>query len=349
MKRATLVLGLLLGATGVAAQTGGGSEMVERGVRAYQEVELSTAAIWLRRAFSGSLAPAERIRALSYLGATEVIRGAGRRDSAAAAFRRLLLLDPRQRLDPLVFPPVVMRLFDDVRRATTAVLVVPEDGVAGRLATVYGTSAHELEARLAREDGVVVRTLYVGPIGDSLDLRWDGRDTAAAYLPSGRYRLSVASRPSLTRPIVRLVIVPIEVEVVVPEPLPLPPPLPDAAFLPERTTRGPGFRSLTLGLAAGGLVLAMPALIADGSKTSETRFAVAGAVSFAGIVGFFTQHGRPLATNAALNVARRADWAQRRAAVTAENERRRQTARVTVRAGEPTIIDRAEGLEVRAP
>lgn len=337
-----LLSGALLAAPGAAAQTGPPPDLVARGVRAYEEVELAAAASWLRRALAERLSTSDQIRALTYLGATEVVRGPQRRDSAVAAFRRLLLLDPRQRPDGLVFPPAVLGVFDAVRRATKAVLVVPRAGDerGGFVAAVYGTSSHELEVRLAREDGVVVRTLYVGPVGDSMEVRWDGLDGAGGYVASGRYTLSLASRPSVSGGVARLVLLPLEAELVVPEMLPLPPPLADSLLLPETTSRGRGRRSLAIGLVASGAALALPSLIADGSKPSQARFAVAGAVSVAGIVGFLTGHGRPLAANVATNQARRAEWQRRLAAVTAENEQRRRAVRLTVRAGTPAIIER---------
>src|SRR6266571_5352646 len=54
-----------------------------------------------------------------YLTTVELLRS--RPDSARAAARRLVLVDPRYRPDPLVFPPQAITLFTGVRRATPAV------------------------------------------------------------------------------------------------------------------------------------------------------------------------------------------------------------------------------------
>ncbi len=340
---------VLLAAPLRTTQAQGDSDLVTRAVRAYQNVEFDAAATLLRRALADNLAPDERTRALTYLGAAEVFRGGGgvRRVSAVAAFRRRLLLDPRQRPDRLVFPPQVVSVFEEVRRATKAVLAVapaesrfrPGPGGGSFVATLFGTSFHEIEVRLARVDGTVVRTLYVGPMGDSLEVRWDGLDTAGAFVPSGRYVFTVASRLSPASPVLRVVQLPLETGLVVPDTLPVPPPPVDSLLLPEKATRGMGFRSLAGGLLAAGAVIALPPLVADGANASGIRFAVAGAVSFSGLVGFVTQRpGRALPGNIAANQGQRDAWRRRADAAQAENAARRREARLTVRVGTPVVM-----------
>jgi hypothetical protein len=296
----------------------------------------------LRRALAESLSTAEHARALAFLGATEVFRGPWRRDSAEAAFRRLILLDPRRRLDPLVFPPRVLALFEEVRQATKAVRLEPRSDEGGFAAAVYATSPHELEARIVREDGRLVRMLYRGPTGDSLELRWNGRDAENAYVPSGRYLLRVASRASARGRVIRQVQLALETELVVSDTLPWPAPLAASHLLPETKTQGAGFRSLMLGLAAGGTALVLPAVVANGSEPSGARFVVAGAVSLAGIVGLVTQPGRSLPRNVAANQRRRDEWRREFDAVVAENARRRAAIRFTARPGTLSVIDVAE-------
>lgn len=344
--RVALIMTVLCVAS-AGAQTRGtnGSDLLALGVNAYRDVQLSIAGRWLRQALAENLSTADRIRALTYLGATEVARGAERRDSAALAFQRLLLLDPRQRPDGLVFPPAVLSAFDAVRRATKAVLVVPRPATADGsfVADVYSTSHHELEVTLARENGAPVRTLYAGPVGDSMVVRWDGRDTAGSYMTSGPYLLSFASRATVRGPIARLVQLPLDVQLTGPELLAEPPPLADSLLLPERTRGRSGLRSLTMGLVAGGVAFGLPSLVADGSKPSPARFAVAGAVSIAGVVGLFTAHPRPIPANITVNRSRRVAWQQQVDAVRTENEQRRHAARAVIRAGTPTIIEQEGG------
>lgn len=318
-----------------AAQDGSGSpaDLLARGIRAYENVDLPLSAIWLRLALAESLSTSDEIRALTYLGAAEVARGPERRDSAAAAFRRLLLLDPRQRPDPLLYPPAVLSAFNAVRRVTKAVIVVPRPAgdEGGFVTTVFATSTHELEVWLTREDGVPVRTLYNGPVVDSMDLRWDGLDSAGAPVPTGRYTLTLASRP-IGGDVVREVVLPLEADVVVSELLPLPLPLLQSQLLPERTS-GRGRRSLAIGLVGSGLAVALPSFIAGGSKPFAGRFVVAGAMSVGGAVGFLRGHARPIAANIATNQSLRAAWQRRVDAVTAENEQRRRAPHVDVRVG----------------
>lgn len=323
------------------------SDFLARGVRAYEHVELAAAAMLLRRALAESLSTADRLRALTYLGATEVFGGPARRDSALSAFRRLLLLDPRQRPDRLVFPPQVLSVFDDARRGTKAVLVAapsetrfkPGPGGEAFVAALYGASFHEIEVRIVREDGGLVRTLYVGPVGDSLEVRWDGLDADGAQVRSGRYLLSVASRPSPARSVVRVVQVPLHAELVAADTLALLPPLPDSLLRPERASLGAGIGSLAAGLLAGGAVLALPSLMADGAEPSGARFAVASAVTVAGIVGLVTQPAKVRRRNIAANLAIRAEWQRRLDELRAENARRRAAVRLTVRVGTPTVIE----------
>lgn len=325
------------------AMAQGGEDFVTRGVRAYHNVQLDLAASVLRRALAESLSVASRVRALTFLGATEVLRGASYQRAAVEAFRDVLLLDPTQRPDQLVFPPRVVSVFEVVRQMTKAVRVDPHEAEGAFVAAVYATSSHEIVALVVREDGRLVRTLYVGPAGDSLELRWDGRDSANAYVAPGRYLLRVGSRLSSTGPIVRQVQLPLETELVVPDTLPLPDPLGAAQLLPENYTWTAGLRSLMLGLAAGGAVLVLPSLVADGAEPSDARFVVAGAVSLAGLVGLVTQPGRRLPRNIAENERRRDEWRQRREATAAENVERRGAIRFAVRAGSPTVIDAEAG------
>src|SRR5260221_6854721 len=104
--------------------------LLVRGVRAYKNLEFDLAALLLRRRaaqLTAANAPvAARAEGLVYLGAAELFRG--RRDSAIAVFRRLVMLDPRYRPDRLVFPPEGTSVFEGVRLPTKNVaIVVPRD------------------------------------------------------------------------------------------------------------------------------------------------------------------------------------------------------------------------------
>src|SRR5881296_3148320 len=183
MTRATVCLAmslLLCGARVLRAQSA--SDLLGRGVRHYQALEYDAAAALLEQSLgrdsAAGLADSLRARALSYLAATELFRG--QRDSAVAAFRQLVLLNPHYRPDELIFPPQVTNLFQEVRRATRAIAVaVPpvtelrtrSDSLPAR---VLASSLADVVVTLAHEDGTPVLQLYSGPVADSILVSWDG-------------------------------------------------------------------------------------------------------------------------------------------------------------------------------
>src|SRR5512147_132504 len=81
-------------ALGAAAQAA-----LNRGVRYYQGLQYDSAIVYLRRSLAGTggdtLSDSGRVRALSYMAAAQLFRG--RRDSAYAVFRRLVVANPRAR------------------------------------------------------------------------------------------------------------------------------------------------------------------------------------------------------------------------------------------------------------
>src|SRR2546425_2515166 len=351
MRRAGLRL-VLLGVTCVvlpfraaAAQALDGR--LRPGIRAYEQLDYAVAAVLLRRELAagapGALPDSERAAALVYLGATELFRG--RQDSAVAAFQRLVLLRPGFRPDPLTFPPEVTDLFRQVRRGTRAVaLEVPRttDIAVGQqrfAARLVASAYHTVDVAVTLESGSPVRTLYAGPIGDSLRVAWDGRDTAGAIVAGGAYWLRVSSRaPAGTA--VRYVQLPLTVRRVEPDTLPLPPPPADWLLRRERLPAGPGLSALAAGVLVSGAVLALPSVAAPGSKPSGARFAVAGAVSLTGVVTFLMRRpGRLIPENARANQEVRDAWQRRVRAVQLENVARRQAVRLVIDAGTPHVIE----------
>ena len=102
----------------------------------------------------------------------------------------------------------------------------------------------------------------------------------------------------------------------------------------------PALGSLGAAALAGGAVVALPALFGRNADATGARFAVAAAVSVAGIVGFFAHQPRPIEDNIRKNAPARADWQRRVEAVKAENAKRRGSARLVIRAGPVTVADR---------
>jgi flagellar hook capping protein FlgD len=343
--RATLVLALslpLCGARALRAQSA--SDLLGAGVRAYQALDYAAAAALLERSLgrdlAARLADSLRARALTYLAATELF--GGQRDSAVAAFRQLVLLNPRYRPDELIFPPQVTNLFQEVRRATRAIAVAvpPVTELRTRLeqftARVLASSLADVTVTLAQEDGTPVRQLYSGPVADSQVVAWDGLTAAGAPADNGRYVLRVTPQtPTADGPRARQVV--LEVKRELPDTLAWPP---EPPFLPERMSSGPAFRSLAAGLVAGAAAVALPSILAPGKDATGARFAVGATVGVAGFVGFFARKPRPLDANVRANASLRDTWKQKLDAVRAENAARLRTVRLVVRAGPETIAER---------
>ena len=342
---ALLVFALrVLAAQPAGAQTA--TQLVDRGVEAYQDLDLGDATGLLRRALSvtggDSLVLAERLRALSYLGAAELLRG--NRDSTVAAFRRIVVLSPRHRLDDLVFPPDITALFGEVRRETKVVQVgLPPNvrfraGDVGFRPQLIASSFHQIVAAVDRSDGTTARLLFQGLIGDSLEVLWDGLDSLGTPVPSARYFLRVESRDASGQP-TRIVRVPLEVRAAEPDTLEHPV-LPDSALLPERSPAGRNVQSLAGGVV-GGIGLAMlPSLLASDADLSPGRFVLAGSVTVAGVVAFLTQRGgRPIPANVAANEAQRQAWRAELDRVALENVRRRARADLSIQVGRPSGVD----------
>jgi hypothetical protein len=348
--RAALVLTLMLalgGAGTVRAQTA--RDLVAQGVRKYRALEYDDAAALLRRSVApdavGTLSTSERAQALSYLGATELFRT--HRDSAIAAFRDIVLLDPRYRPDELIFPPQVTNLFQEVRRATKviAVAVPPVTELRTRTdrltARVFSSSLADVTVSLTGEDGTPLRDLYRGPIADSMLVAWDGLTAEGAAPQDGRYLLRVA--PSAAEPggfAARQVA--LDVAQQVSDTLPWPPPLTTPPLLPERTPGTAGPRSLAAGLVAAAAVVLLPNVVANDRDVTRARFAVGAAVGIAGIAGFLTQQrGRPIEANIHANAPQREAWKRRLDAVQVENATRRNAVHLIIRASSQTVAERA--------
>lgn len=316
------------------------------GVRHYQQLDYDSAAISLRRALAvtgaDTLSDAGRTRALSYLGAAELFRG--KRDSSYAVFRRLVAHNPRARPDPLVFPPEVTTIYDFAREATKVVRVeLPRDttiriGADRYRARLFASSFHQIIVSVEREDGFTVKTLYAGAISDTLQVFWTGDDTLFMANDSGRLVFSVTSLTNAGRQ-GRVVHIPLDLVMGPQDTLPSPTPLPDSLFLPEREPAGPGLKSLARGAGIGLAVAVLPGLVAGGTSPSGSRYAVAGGLTIAGLIGFFHHRpGRPLPENISANIALRDGWQTQVRTTAAENVIRAQQKRLDVHAGLPEVI-----------
>ena len=322
-------------------------QLLARGVQAYQHLDLDQAVSLLRASLAppsgAGLMVGDQVRALTYLGAAELFRT--HTDSARAAFRRIVALDPEYRPDQTVFPPQVTELFAQMRRASPAVAVriAPVTTFKARAESlrvflVGSDTATRARVRVEREDGVLVRDLYDGVVGDSVTVGWDGQSAGGTPVAAGRYRLTVTTIGSTTNGD-RVARVPLVVErQAQAASAPLPPATPpDSLLLPERSGGGPGWRSLAAG-AGGALVAAtLPAAINPGADDGHRRFVVSVAIGTAGLVGFLLQRrGHALPDNIRANAALR-QLRARRAAAAAPAASTSGDVTLTIRAGSASV------------
>jgi hypothetical protein len=326
------------------------SELVEQGIEAYEILDLDVAAGFLRRALTAdppdTLTSTGRIRALTYLGATEIFRN--NRDSAQAAFRRIVRRDPRHVIDDVVFPPEVTSVFLLVRRDTKVVVadlpatIRMEAGSGTYTAQLFASSFHRVSVSLEHPDGTPARRLYQGVIGDSLEVQWNGLNAQGDPVAPGRYVFSVES----TTPegaTARVLRIPLDIAVEVPDTLPHPAAPADSLFLPETIEDRAGTRSLVAGLVAGVGVVVLPSLIAPDASPSPTRFAVGGAITVAGVLGFLKgRPGRRIPENVQANAALRSEWQTGLDDVIRQNQARLLEVTLVIAAGRPSVVD-AEG------
>jgi len=339
---ALAMLGVSFTTTGADGQTP--TQLLDRGLRAYQDLDYATAASLLQQA-AAQLQPntPNFDRTLSFLAASYVFLG--NPDSATSVFTRLLIADPRYRIDQLTFPPEVWVGFETVRRDVQAVAVeIPPQtslplGRAALTAKAFVTSRHFVTIDILSGIGGHLTTLYRGPIADSLEIRWNPRDAAGNALAGGDYVLAVTSQDSTRRP-VRVVRIPLELRAVGADTLEHPPAPGDSLFLPERDARTKPRWALLRGFAAGAAVLIGPSIVTSSSSITGGRVAVSLAAAFVGILGATSPPlGKPLPDNVEANRALVTAWENEVARIADENQRRLENARLVIRAGTPTLTE----------
>lgn len=323
-------------------------ELVERGLTAFTQLDFNAAAGLLRSAFAagaaGILDPDEHAEALTMLGAAEVFRG--NPNLARDAFRQLVLAFPFYEVDELVFPPEVTSLFARVKQSTPVVRLTAPPGeqvvAVGQntyQVTVRANTNHEILAVVTRGDGRLVQTLFTGPVGDRMVLRWDGRDTTGALLRPGPYTVSVRSGLEAGA-WERVAQLPLDVQVRLADTIPTPGAVPDSLLRPEIRGKRPAYEALGGGVLSGLAIVMIPSVVASGSELNGARFAVAGAVGIAGIVGYFKQRpGTPIPANVSYNQTVYAAWQDSIAVIQRLNATRQAVSELRIRAGPPTFAE----------
>lgn len=324
--------------------------LLDQGVRAYQVREYDGGAWLLRRALAAegadALSNAGTARALLFLTATEVARN--QRDSALAAARRLILLDPRYRPDES-FPQSVAAVYQEARRTAPSVSIRASGDTAIRpgsetfVVRLGSSTAPEVTANVLNADGRVLRTIFSGTIRDSVDVRWNGLDGSGNVPAAGRYMIVVTPRErgrggtaSAGTWTLRL---PIELTRPSVDTTPLPPAPPDSLFRPERGNSSAAMRALIPGLVAGVAIVALPNVVASGEDASKARLVVGGAVTIAGIAAFFSHHpGQRLPENERYNRNLRETWQRNSQEIARRNADRMRQSRMIIRPGAPSLV-----------
>ena len=352
-----LAVGLIISALlmPAVARAQSANSFLEQGVRAYSVREYDGGAWLLRRALAvegaGALGTADAAKALMYLTATEVARN--QRDSALAAARRLIVLDARYRPDPQKFPPDVIAVLQDARRAAPTVSIhAPGDTAIRPGADVFvvrlgAATSPEVNATITGADGRVVRTLYTGAFRDSIDLRWNGLDASGNPPPDGRYAIVVSPTAREQRRSgggaswsLRL---PLELTRPAVDTTPLPAAPPDSLLRPERGDTKGAIRALAPGIAAGAAIIVLPKVVASGERASSARLIVGGSVAIAGIAAFLSRHpGRELPGNTLYNRNLRDNWRRNVAEISRRNADRVRQAKMIIRPGAPLLVTSGE-------
>lgn len=337
--------------------------LLAQGIRAYQQREYAGGAWLLRRAIATpGLSPAETLRALTYLAAIELARD--QRDSAVAAAQQARAMDARYRPDERVFSQDVVALFDDAPRGNVARRREPpppraaaraepiairavgdsafRPGSGAFLMRLTAPAPAEVSATLAGPDGRGIRTLFTGPVRDSIDIRWNGMDLAGNVQPEGDYTVLVApvGRDRRAGWSLRL---PLEVSRTGVDTQALPPPPADSLFRPERGTGGRAWSALAPGLLVGAAIVVLPGIVAEGEEPSSGRLVIGGAITLAGLAAFITQRSsRSLDANSAYNRALRERWRRDVADISRRNAERARQSLIIIRAGTP-VYSEGEG------
>ncbi len=294
-------------------------------------------------------AGAERVRAFTLLGISELLRG--NRGAARQSFEQALRLDPVLRVDSLAELHADTRVvFGEVRAALTPVrqpfvvaLDMPADTTVAPLAGQLRLDVRP-SARARAVVSVETPTAVLWSDTQTVDITgrvlWGLTGADGVPVPDGRYLLRVTATDLEFGQAAPLIERTLLVERTESDTTPLPPPLDASALLPEsqRLARASPSRLVVAALLGAGAALAPAVLgagdVARGGNGRATL--VAGAVSLAGIVGFLSGHRlRPLPENAAYNRELRERDEQRRGTIAAENARRLAAAPLRIRIESP--------------
>ncbi len=303
-------------------------ELLSRASDAFENLDFEDAAQLYTRvldAASGATL-AQRDSAQLYLGVSYEF--AGQRANAVSVFRVLVRNSPCAPA-PEVFGASVTAAFVEARGEVFAVglcevraqQLAPGDAATFRIAV---TRPALVQAFLQDSTGQIVTDFGEQATDGISTVQWtDIPDPALFGEHAKPYTLVVHARERQGAQTDQKSL-PISVYAPPADTLAHPPPLADSVFLAESRTTAPAVRDLAKGLLVGAGIAASSALAYRSLEgESGKALAVAGAVSFAGIVAFIKgRSGREITGNKAHNTALKNQWAARRDSVVAENRSR---------------------------
>lgn len=345
--------------TSVEAQSEAG-RLIAQARAEIEDLNWDSALVHLRKGLDASPTDAERVRAYILLGAADVNQGnrlGGRQWFERAVRLDQQLTEPLFRADSLSLlhsdAPVV---FGEARTAVApvlapsalrAALAVALDLPADTSVSPWGggiwietrpSYAARVEAIISSvEDRATAVWSEIAPMGGAHTSLWNLRDRSGALVRPGRYSLRATATDSagvVSLTIERILLVSrVRVDT---QALPAPP-----TFAPESLRLRGSPTSMLLGLALGAAAVALPMAAGSpdlnaGLVADQTVYAVAGAVSLAGIIGFLAGHRvRSIPANIQRNRESRERYEYNRAQITQLNARVLENAPVHVQVEGP--------------
>jgi hypothetical protein len=307
---------------------------LDQGIQAYRELEMESAGWLFRQALGGDkLGAAERVTALGYLGAAEFYRD--RRDSALAAYGRLIRLEPYHRLDRLVFGPDVQAIFEEARRLTPIVEVSAArtsfaSNARGLPVRLRANTPHVVVVTAETVKGTVLDTVFRERVRDTATAFWTAAARPGRRAPVGDLVIGVSSLDGQGR-VQRRVALPVHVTRSPEEPMAAPAP---PTMLPERNPWGPGIARLVIGLGAATAAYYLTPQVSD---SKGLQLFLTQGFAAAGIVGFWVSRpGAALPDNVVANRIAQEAYEARVAQVRQENQRRAEGGTVYVDVGRVT-------------
>ena len=352
--RTGLVGILLLGATTSLRAQDRAGPLIEAARAQLDALRADSAFLLLQRSFNESPTPAQRVRAFTLLGLTELSRN--NRPAALQAFQLALRMDGALRIDSLAdLASDAAVVFGDARTAlgignasqaaraqltvdltTPGDTTVPASGGALRIET-HPTYHSRVVTTVTPADApsmiVWSDTQDVGGIGTRV---WNLRDRSGAIVASNRYALrarAIDSTGQVSPDRERILII---ARAAV-DATPMPPALLPTAFAPETLVlRRGSLTGLLAGIAIAAGAAFVPSALGNASLSSGAShtagYAVAGAVGVATIVGFLKgTRVQPMPANAAANAQLRQRDAAERQRIGQGNARALENAAVHIR------------------